>query len=144
MSGIVNGLGEAVYEYEIADYISDYMGLAFEVICKQYLIEEAKHNKLPFFIGKIGKWWGNNPKKRRQEEIDILAYHKDSALFCECKWTNALVDRDVLNDLTEQSELFAYKKVYFWLFSKSGFTDRLISEAKKCENVRLISFKEMV
>ena len=144
MSGIVSGLGNAIYDFEIYENLSAYMGLIFEEICKQYLLEEARNNTLPFLIGKIGRWWGNNPKEKRQEEIDILAYRKDNAIFCECKWTNALVDIDVLVDLQTQSELFPYKSKWFLLFAKAGFTDRLIKETDKHDNVRLIVFNDMI
>ncbi|HBQ64849.1 MAG TPA: ATP-binding protein, partial [Clostridiales bacterium] len=144
MSGIVSGLGEAIYDFDINDNLSAYMGLIFEEICKQYLLNEAKRNALPFFVGKIGRWWGNNPKEKRQEEIDILTFRKESALFCECKWTNAPMDIDVLNDLKAQSELFPYMHKWFWLFAKTGFTDRLIHEANNLSNVRLVRFDEMI
>jgi AAA+ ATPase superfamily predicted ATPase len=144
MSGIASGLGRAVYEHIVKKNLSAYMGFVFEEICKQYLTEEAKREALPLFISKTGRWWGGNPKKKRQEEIDILAYHKDSALFGECKWTNAPVDVDVLHDLEAQSELFPYKKKWFWLFAKTGFTDRLTGEAEKREDVRLVRFADMV
>jgi len=143
MSGIISGLGKAIYEYEVKESLPAYMGLVFEEICKQYLMEEAKKNALPFFTVKMGRWWGNNPREKRQEEIDILAYRKDSALFCECKWTNAPVDIQVLNDLEAQSGLFFYQNKWFWLFAKTGFTERLINEAKKRGNVRLIRFEDM-
>jgi hypothetical protein len=105
---------------------------------------EARRNAIPFLIGPVGRWWGNNPKEHRQEEIDIMTYRKDAALFGECKWKNALVDVDVLNDLASQSELFTYKKISLWLFSKAGFTDRLIKAASELENVRLITLEEML
>ena len=143
MSGIVSGLGRAIYDYEVTENLSAYMGLVFEDICKQYLIEEASRHTLPFFTGKAGRWWGNNPIEKRQEEIDILAYRKDSALFCECKWTTAPVDIDVLNALEAKSGLFHYKSKWFWLFAKTGFTDRLINEAETRGSVRLIKFDEM-
>ena len=144
MSGIVSGLGRSIYEHDLAEKLPTYMGLVFEEICKQYLIEEAKKNALPFFTAQIGKWWGNNPKEKRQEEIDILACRKDSALFCECKWTNAPVDIDVLNDLEAQSGLFHYSNNWFWLFSKTSFTGRLADEAQKRDNVRLVRLEDMV
>ena len=144
MSGVASGLGNAIYDAEVHENISAYMGLVFEEICKQYLIEEAKKNTLPFLIGKIGKWWGNNPKKKRQEEIDILAYRKDSAIFGECKWTNSLVDIDVLFDLQAQIEWFPYQNKWLWLFAKKGFTERLIKEAEKHGNIRLVTFNEMI
>ncbi|MDR0287963.1 MAG: ATP-binding protein [Clostridiales bacterium] len=144
MSGIVSGLGEAIYDSEIREGLSSYMGIVFEEICKQYVIEQAKKNATPFLPGKIGKWWGNNSKEKRQEEIDIFSYRKDDALFCECKWTNALVDIDVLNALKSKSELLPYKNKWFWLFSKSGFTNRLIAEAEKQDTIRLIQLDGMI
>jgi AAA+ ATPase superfamily predicted ATPase len=144
MSVIVNGLGSALYDEDIKEQISDYMGQVFEEICKQYLMVEARRNALPFLIGPVGRWWGNNPKEHRQEEIDIMTYRKDAALFCECKWKNALVDVDVLHDLKAQSELFAYTKVSLWLFSKAGFTDRVKIAAEEYKNVRLITLDDMM
>lgn len=78
-----------------------------------------------------------------EEEIDILAYDGDKALFGECKWVNALVDIDVLNALIGQSKLFHFKSNYFYLFAKIGFTDRCIKTANENNNVRLITFDEM-
>jgi hypothetical protein len=143
MSAIVSGLGHSIYQFNVAANLNAYMGLVFEEICRQYLFEEAKRNHLPFFIGKAGRWWGGNPKEKRQEEIDILAYHKDSALFCECKWTNSSIDIDVLCALSEKTKLFGFKNVWLWLFSKTGFTKRLVNEAAKHENIRLIRYEEM-
>jgi AAA+ ATPase superfamily predicted ATPase len=144
LSAVVSGLGEQLFDTEIAESLSAYMGLVFEDICKQFIILEAKKNRLPFLIGKIGRWWGNNPKEKRQEEIDILTFRGDNALFCECKWTNSLVDIDVLRDLMKQSELFSYTQNYFWIFAKKGFTKRLKAEADGLDNVRLVEFGEMV
>ena len=143
MSGIVSGLGAAIYEEEVKSNLSAYMGLIFEDICRQYIVEEAKRNTMPFLPGKIGRWWGNNPKEKRQEEIDILTFRNDKALFGECKWTNAPVDLKVLTNLKRQGELFAYKDKWFWLFAKKGFTESLITKAEKMDNVRLIRFDEM-
>ncbi|MDR1322005.1 MAG: ATP-binding protein [Gracilibacteraceae bacterium] len=143
MSGIVSSLGSAVFDSEIATELPAYMGLVFEEICKQYLLEQAKKNALPFLPGKIGRWWGNNPHEKRQEEIDVLTYRKGSALFCECKWRKAPVDVDVLTALTEKTHLFHYEKVWLWLFSKTGFTARLVSRADEGGNVRLVRFEDM-
>ena len=144
MSGIVSGFGEAIYDYEIRENLSGYMGLVFEEICKQYIIEQAKQNNLPFLVGRIGRWWGSNPKEKRQEEIDILAFNKDNAIFGECKWKNASVGIDVLNELQAKSEIFSYKNKWFWVFAKTGFTKELINESEKLDNVKLVIFGEMI
>ena len=120
------------------------MGLVFEEICKQYMLIQMKKNNLPFPIGKIGRWWGSNAKLKRQEEIDILVFHKDNAIFCECKWTNSLVDTDVLRDLMEQSSLFDYKNMQYYIFAKTGFTEKLVKETENNSNVKLICFDDML
>jgi AAA+ ATPase superfamily predicted ATPase len=143
MSGIVSGIGNAIFDFEVRKELSAFMGSVFEEICTQYLIEQAKENTLPFPPGKIGKWWGNNPHEKRQEEIDIMSYRKDDAIFCECKWTNTAVNTDALAALTRKSGLFHYKNTWLWLFAKTGFTDQLVTQSKGRNNLRLVRFEDM-
>ncbi|MDR2750841.1 MAG: DUF234 domain-containing protein, partial [Clostridiales bacterium] len=142
LSGVTNNLGRVIFGTEIEDELPAYMGLVFEEICKQYLYEQAKIGALPLLPGKLGRWWGAS-KEKRQEEIDIVTSRKDIALFCECKWKNALVDVDSLSSLAKKAELFQYKETWLWLFSKTGFTERLCNEALNRRNVRFIGFDEM-
>jgi hypothetical protein len=44
----------------------------------------------------------------------------------------------------EQSRLFDYKNIWFCLFAKSGFTEKLADEAEKCENVVPVCFDDML
>lgn len=141
MSLIASGFGEEVYNAKIESQLNSFMGLTFEEICKQYMYQNIK--SAPFFFGNIGRWWGNNPKLKRQEEIDLMAFEDDNVIFGECKWTNSLVDTDVLNDIVTQSEIFHYKHIYFYIFAKRGFTDRCIKKAKDMGNVNIICFKDM-
>ena len=132
MSSIVSGLGDIVYKKNILPDLPNYMGLAFEIICTQYLIEQNKKLALPFVFGNIGRWWGNNPKKKRQEEIDIVALDDNNIIFGECKWRNELVGIKVYNELVEKSNLFkGYTNKYYFLFSKSGFTKELVEQAEE-------------
>lgn len=144
MSSIVSGLGKQLYDNEVAPNLKCYMGLAFEEICKQYLFELMRQNKTPFFIGKIGRWWGNDPINKCETEIDIMAYKKKDAIFAECKWTNEKIDLSVLNRLVEKSKIFRYKDNYFYLFAKSGFTKSVSEAAKENKNIKLITFDEIV
>lgn len=59
-----------------------------------YLTKSVPMESMPFLVTKIGRWWGSNAHKRRQEEIDILAFEERKAIFGECKWTNEPVDID--------------------------------------------------
>jgi len=130
MSAIVAGLGNAVFDNEVKEQLNAYMGIVFEDICKQWFFAQAKKGindeSPPFFIGTIGRWWGTNPLTRKQEEIDIMAAHGDSALFAECKWKNT--DIDVYNDLKRKSGMFNYKTIYLYIFTKNFVSSRLYEE----------------
>lgn len=143
-SVIARGATELVYK-RIEPQLSDYMGKVYEDICKQYLWKRLLAGECPVEFTSLGRWWGNDPIEKIRAEIDIIGEQdKTTALFCECKWTNEKVDLGVLETLVKRSRLFSYKKIYYYLFSKSGFTKGCIDEAKKMGNVTLVSYAEMV
>ena len=143
-SVIARGATDLVYK-RIEPQLSDYMGKVFEDICKQYLWKRLLVGECPVEFTSLGRWWGNDPIEKSQAEIDIIGEQdKTTALFGECKWTNEKVDLGVLETLVKRSRLFSYKKIYYYLFSKSGFTKGCIDEAKKMGNVTLVSYAEMV
>ena len=143
-SVIARGATELVYK-RIEPQLSDYIGKVFEDICKQYLWKRLLAGECPVEFTSLGRWWGNDPIEKSQAEIDIIGEQdKTTALFCECKWTNEKVDLGVLETLVKHSRLFSYKKIYYYLFSKSGFTKGCIDEVKKMGNVTLVSYAEMV
>ena len=93
----------------------------------------------------LSRWWGNNSKKKCEIEIDMLAGHdKNTALFGECKWTSEKVDIGVLDTLIERSELFSYKNVHYYLFSKSGYTKACHDKAIEMGNVTLVTFEDIM
>lgn len=144
ISSISRGVGEQVYRTLVLPQLNDFMGHIFEEICKQYLYLPDIYSRLPFTIGDVGRWWGNNPRMKRQEEIDLMSVLDKQALFGECKWKNEKVGVNVLETLQERGELFAYQDKYYYFFSKSGFDDELILSAKQLQNVTLVSFEQMV
>ena len=122
--------------------ISNYMGDAFEQICTQYMLRKAKAGKLPFVPHVIGRWWGNNPKKHKQDDMDILLFDKKqtSAIFCECKFRNVLFDKSEFEDLMSASEIFTQvENRYYYIFSKSGFSQWVLDETAKNDNIRLVA-----
>ena len=144
MSIISRGADELAYK-KIEPYLSDYMGAVFEDISKQYLWSILLKGDCPVNFADIGRWWGTNPKTRTQEEIDIVGFEsKETALFAECKWTNDKVDSGVLDKLVVRSQLFNHTKKYFFLFSKSGFTQGCIDKATQLGNVALVEYKDML
>ena len=141
---IARGAADLAYK-RIEPYLSDYMGKVFEEICKQYLWKQLLNGECPVEFSSLGRWWGNDPKEKRQVEIDILAEQdKNTALFAECKWTNEKVDLGVLDTLIKRSELFPYQNVHYYLFAKTGFTKGCTDRAKEMGNVMLVGYEDIV
>lgn len=138
-------LGDEEAANEIMADISAYMGHIFEGICCQYMLRMAKKRKLPFVPAKIGRWWGNNPLKKSQDDIDILAISKDGnkAIFCECKWRNTEFSIKEYDDLMLASSIFTnVKEKYYYIFNKSKFKGAVIERAK-ADNVKLIGIDDL-
>ena len=140
------GPQKAAEEIMNPESIANYMGDIFEQICTQYMIRKAKAGKLPFIPHAIGRWWGNNSKTRKQDDIDILLLDKmhTSAIFCECKFRNVLFDKSEFEDLMSASEIFIQaENRYFYIFSKSGFSQWVLDEAARADNIFLISIDDL-
>lgn len=143
-SAIMRGATELVYK-RIETQLSDYMGRVFEEICAQYLWKQLLLGNMPIEFVSLGRWWGNDPRKRKQTEIDIMGEQdSSSAIFAECKWRQEKVDLDVLETLIDRSGLFHYSKVHFFLFSKCGFTKGCMEKAEEMGNVTLVSYADIM
>jgi len=144
LATINRGLTDIVYK-KIAPQITSFMGGVFEEICKQYLWELNRQGKAAITFTDLGRWWSNDPKNKRETEIDIMGTADDkSALFCECKWTNENIDTSVLDALVERSKLFCFASVYLYLFTKTGFTKGCKDKANELGNVKLVTFDDMM
>ena len=144
ISLLQNGMIDLVCA-RIMEQFSQYMGPVFEEICKQWLWRQNKLALLPFTFLSQGRWWGSDPRKKNESEIDIVASDGErSLLFCECKWTNDSVDASVLETLVERSHLLTATNRHYIVFSKSGFTDGCRKFAKSIGQARLVTFNEMV
>ena len=139
-SAIISGRIGDFYDDVIDKYLSDYMGKVFEKMCKEYIL--TYDNKLPFPYGRIGQWWGGNPKTRKQAQIDVVAISADekSIIVGSCKYMNKKVSVDEYKLMQDYGEILSdYEKKYIYLFSKSGFDRRL----KESSELRLISLHDM-
>ena len=119
---------------EIMDDIPNLMGDAFESICTEYLTRLAKNGKLPFIPYSIGKWWGNNPTIKAQDDVDILMLSRNGkkGIFVECKFTSKPMPYDEYEDLkTAMSAFGNVKEKYMIFISKSGFTDSVTAAAEQ-------------
>lgn len=143
-SAINRGMADLVYK-KIAPQLPDFMGGVFEEICKQYLWKLLILGESAVEFTDIGRWWGNDPRDKKQVEIDIMGTAgNETALFGECKWKNEKTDLYVLEKLVNRSGIFSYVRKHYYLFSKSGFTKACEEKAAGMGNVTLITYEEMI
>ena len=150
LMAITSGRMERIYDAAVGSYLSSYMGLVFEEICKQYLIYYA--DQLPIQIQEIGEWWGAHPKEKKEVQLDIVALgaKPDNTssgrkyLIGSCKFKNEAIGTDELDLIKEYASLFTSggDECYYFIFSKGGFTNGLLARQEKGE-VTLVSIEEL-
>ena len=143
MSNISRGMGQLVYDNQVKPQLNDFMGSIFEEICQQYLYIPNVFLSLPFTLGNVGRWWGNNKVEKRQEEIDIMSVDNEHAFMCECKWRNELQGKEVLQKLMQRGELFLYPHKYYYVFAKRGFTQEAVEWAENVKNIKLVTYMDI-
>lgn len=144
---INTGRSERAYDKIIAPDLQNYMGKVFEKMCQQHLSMMNTQEKLPVDILKLGRWWGNNPVLKRQEEIDLLGINEmdHTALFGECKYRGEALDMNTVELLIQRSLLFPkYPNKNYAFYSKSGFSNAVINYAvEHSENTKLYSLEDL-
>lgn len=111
---------------KIIDQLPDFLGPTFEEVSKQWLWQEEN---LPLEPRTIESWWGNNPIRKRQEEIDIVAPNFDDteAIIGECKWRKSSNLNPAMINLLQERALLVPKisKSYLFFFAKEANQDFL-------------------
>lgn len=140
---IESGMGEIIAEKEIFPYLAQYIGKpSFEDICRQYLIRENLNGNLPFTATSFGNWWGNDPEKKQQADIDVIAANnkEKKILLCECKWRDNINDYEEIEDLLGKGHLMKdYHEKHFYFFSKTPFSKKSLQLARENKNLKLIT-----
>ena len=132
-------LGEMVYDKQVKTRLNEYMGSVFEKITIEYFEQRLRKGKLNFIPTDYGNWWGNDKIKKKESEIDLLAYDENNNyLFAEVKWKNKKADEIVLNELIEKSMNFGCLDRHYWLISLSGF-----EENNEYDGVELIDINDI-
>ncbi|MCR5125791.1 MAG: ATP-binding protein [Treponema sp.] len=133
---VAMGIGEKAYDMKIYPLLDDFFGHIFEDICMQYLKKKIADGEIKTIFTEYGSWWGNNPKEKRDEEIDLVLTNEEEILVGECKWRNEKVGIDVVNLLKARGELVKNnRKIQYIVFSKSGFT----ADCIEFDNLHLVT-----
>lgn len=129
------------------DFITKYVAFSYEDICKDIFAELCRSGAVHFVPSRIGSYWLNDYEGDTQ--IDVMAVdHQHKLVFAgECKYHVKPVDAPVYFELKEKVagsreifQAFLGYEVIYGIFSKSGFSPRLIDMAK--ENTGLLLIQE--
>lgn len=153
-SQLEDGDVDGVYEYVIKPVLQEFVSRSFEDVCKEFVSELQKQNKLPFRYNKIGRFMGKttvrdtdaeNGVRVAETEVDLLAIGKDEYLVGECKFKNTPFSYgEYLDAKAKLSELKKENTFYYALFSLSGFDEKIIEEAKVNKNIMLFNLTDIV
>lgn len=108
-----------------------FLGPTFERACADWLWAQED---LPLEPRAIGRWWGPNPAKHRQEELDLVAPadHDQAAIVGECKWRAAdQLTPAMLTVFQERLRLLPVATTYPYFFVKQAGPDfKRVAEAQ--------------
>ena len=126
----------ALYQAQVAPFLSDYMGrYIFESICHQWLEKNAQVALSLSLVG-AGRWWSRDG----QVELDVMAKTRSGGyLFGECKWSrNTPIGMDIyarlLSRVERLPEARPKKDPTCILFSVGGFTPEVTAFAAVPKN----------
>jgi hypothetical protein len=102
--------------------MSEYMGSAFEGICRQWTSRASAVGALPHRLARVGTWWTGD------DDVDVVGLDESRrvALTGECKWTaSPFGDRELATYLRHVRAIgdLVRPDATHVLFCKSGFTD---------------------
>mgnify|MGYP004535658723 FL=1 len=82
------------------------IGLIFEKMCQDYLLYYA--DNLPIELSEIGQWWGNDSKRKKQIQIDIVGTPVEDKgyIIGSCKYRNEKIGMDELELLRDYASVF--------------------------------------
>lgn len=142
MSFIESGHSRIVMNKIRASLVKNHIAFVYEDVCKERMWDLNAEGAWPFNFTKIGRYWDS------KDEIDIVALDPEgkNLILGECKYWTEPVGVSVLRDLEAKTDSVAWerdnRKVWYVLFSASGFTDELKALADSREDLLLCDEQE--
>lgn len=142
LSSLARRFGESVFDRVVRPQLSNYMGSAFEDVCREHLRLHAQE-RMSAPAHEIGKIWSGD------YDLDVVGKLLDSSwVFGECKWESHELGESVLSDLKRNAGIAikeaADASTRYMLFSRKGFAPRLRRIAETDDKVILYGLDELV
>ncbi len=109
------------------------------MICQQHVLRTVEG------VTAVGRWWGPVPtgdgRRTEEREIDVVGVDGDRSpvVVGMCKWTAHPVDVSELNLLDRLASHVGGASPQRFLFSRSGFDDRLSTLAEHDTTLTLVT-----
>lgn len=133
------------------DFVQTFAAFSYEDVCKEIFADLCRRQEIQFLPSRIGSYWKNDLDS--DTEIDVMAVdHQNRRIFAgECKFRSKAADapvfyglRDKVQDSAEIRTAFKGYEILYGIFSKSGFTRRLLDAAEENPGLLLIHEDKIV
>jgi hypothetical protein len=101
---------------------------AFEDLCREWMLVQARAGRLPFAPEIVGSHWASDA----QVDVVALNWRDREILLGECKWGSDPVGRSVVRELVDKAPKVVPGDnwlVHYAFFARAGFTDAAQAEA---------------
>jgi AAA+ ATPase superfamily predicted ATPase len=131
---VEQGLADILWE-RISEQFRAFVGMtAFEELCREWTLIQARKRKLPLNPETIGNHWASD------SQVDVVAinWREKAILLGECKWGVNPVGQAVIQELVEKTPKVIPSeewKVHYACFARAGFTNAAREEAQKTDAI---------
>jgi hypothetical protein len=119
----------------ISEQLRAFVGVtAFEDLSRQWVLAQARADRLPFVPDRVGSHWG----KGVQVDVTAVNWRERAILLGECKWGREAIGRSVVRELVDQKTSKVLRAlpdggagwtVHYAFFARAGFTQAARQEA---------------
>lgn len=136
-----SALAAAYLNDTVLPALDHHASLTWEEVCRQHVLREMPA------VTAVGRWWGQvrvgSGPRTDEREIDVVGVDgaRTPVAIGMCKWTTRQVDFDELNlldRLAPHIEGFT-GTAHRYLFSRSGFSERLVAHARTDPSLHLVT-----
>ncbi|MBQ9003750.1 MAG: ATP-binding protein [Eggerthellaceae bacterium] len=144
-SMIEEGMGQLAADALTDEVLNTYMGPRFELVCAEWLRAQALESRLPLQAMHVGSWWGTDPAKREQTDIDVLAADDSGGLLIgECKYRNEFNETQAIEDLLSKRSLVRGREAsWFYLFSRYPVHSATRERHAGNDDVRFVTLEDL-
>ena len=146
ISMIERNYGESYYRAAVQPLLHEFMGPAFEEICREYIMRKGAEGAFGSMITRVGKWRGSDPFRKCPSDIDVVGISDldKTAVIGECKFRSMSIGKEEYETLHDRGRLIApWRVTHYFLFSLGGFTAWVREKADEDSGTELVPIEKL-